>query len=181
MFLAISFWIYEIFSVSIVFLRNHCDMLIIEGSIIIANCVVPILLAIVNLILIKKNKPKVIQILSYVAVIILVILKLIDVISIYWNVIAVIMQLIYIHKQEKNITESNIRKITNIILYDVLQLVFTVVFLGMIVSSLVITKVNDVKSKEELFILLYGYIINLEGATNEKLLIPVEKDNQYDL
>ncbi|MCI8760194.1 MAG: WG repeat-containing protein [Clostridia bacterium] len=129
--------------------------------------------------LIKKNKPKVIQILSYVAVIILAILEVLNVIHVYWNIIAVVMQIIYIHNQEKNIMQSKIRKITNIILYNVLQLVFTVGFLGMIVSSLVITKVKDEKRKEELFVLLYDYTINLEGVANEELLIPVEKDNLY--
>ncbi|MCI8637046.1 MAG: hypothetical protein HFJ36_04275, partial [Clostridia bacterium] len=57
--------------------------------------IVPIILAIINLILIRKNKPKVIQVISYIGVIILSILNIIGIIGSYWNIICIVMQLIY--------------------------------------------------------------------------------------
>ena len=62
--------------------------------------IIPIVLVIINFIRIKKNRPKVIQIISYVGVIILAILNILDIIGAYWSIIAVLMQLIYIHFQE---------------------------------------------------------------------------------
>lgn len=171
------FGIYEIFYVSIGLLSSKWSFISWVGIIIVS--IVPLLLAIINLIQIKKNKPNIIQILLYVAVIILAILDFFDIVTAHWNIIAVVMQLIYIHRQEKNIIESNFRKITNIILYYGLELIFAIAFLGIIVSSLVIKKVNEIKWKEELFVLLYDQMVTLKDVTNEELLIPVIEENQF--
>ena len=90
--------------------------------------IIPIILAIINFIKIKKNKPKVIQVISYVGVIILAILHLIGIIGTYWNIVASIMQLIYIHFQDKYIEESKSRKVINIILYYILYAILSVGF-----------------------------------------------------
>lgn len=140
--------------------------------------IVPIILAIINLVLIKKHKPKVIQVISYIAVIVLSILSLLEIINTYWQIIAVVMQLIYIHFQDENIEESKSRKIVNIILYYVLQLILAVGFLVMVLSSLLITKVNEVKWKNGL-IELYNNVTTLKGSTDKELYIPVEKNYKY--
>ncbi len=144
----------------------------------IISSIVPIILAIINLVLIKKHKPKVIQVISYIAVIILSILSLLEIISTYWQIIAVVMQLLYIHFQDSNIEESKSRKIVNIILYYVLQLILVVGFLIMVLSSLLITKVNEVKWKNGL-IELYNNVTTLKGSTDKELYIPVEKNYKY--
>ena len=140
--------------------------------------IVPIILAIINLILIKKHKPKVIQVISYIAVIILSVLSLLEIIGTYWHIIAVLMQLIYIHFQDKDIEESKSRKIINIILYYVLQLILSVGFIVMILSSLLITKVNETKWKSELS-KLYNNISSLQGSTSTELCVPAEKNYKY--
>lgn len=140
--------------------------------------IIPIIFAIINFIRIRKNRPKVIQVISYIAVIILSILNLLEIIGRYWHIIAVVMQLIYIHYQEKNIEESKARKIINIILYYILQLILTVVFFGMVLSSLLITKVNETKLKSELE-KLYNSISTMQGVNNKELYIPVEKNYKY--
>ena len=140
--------------------------------------IIPIIFAIINFIFIKKNKPKVIQIISYFGVIVLSILYIFDVIGVYWNIISVLMQLIYIHYQEKNIEESKSTKITNIILYYILQIILVVSFLGIILTSLCITKVNDSKWEKEL-INLYNDKENLQGAKTKEIYIPVEKNYKY--
>ncbi len=140
--------------------------------------IVPIILAIINLVLIKKHKPKAIQVISYIAVIMLSILSLLEIISTYWQIIAVVMQLIYIHFQDRNIEESKSRKIVNMILYYVLQLILAVVFLVMVLSSLLITKMNEIKWKNGL-IELYNNVTTLKGSTDKELYIPVEKNYKY--
>ncbi len=140
--------------------------------------IVPIILAIINLVFIKKHKPKVIQVISYIAVIILSILSLLEIISTYWQIIAIVMQLIYIHFQDRNIEESKSRKIVNIILYYVLQLILSVGFLVIVLSSLLITKMNEIKWKNGL-IELYNNITTLKGSTDKELYIPVEKNYKY--
>ena len=140
--------------------------------------IVPIILAIINLVLIKKHKPKAIQVISYIAVIILSILSLLEIISTYWQIIAVVMQLIYIHFQDRNIEESKSRKIVNTILYYVLQLILAVGFLVMVLSSLLITKMNEIKWKNGL-IELYNNVTTLKGSTDKELYIPVEKNYKY--
>ena len=140
--------------------------------------IIPIILAIINLILIKKRKSKVIQIILYVAVVILSVLNLFGIIGTYWQIIAVVMQLIYIHFQDKNIEESKSRKIVNIVLYYGLQMILSVGFLLMVLSALLITKVNEVKWEKELKE-LYNNITALQGSTTEELYIPVEKNYKF--
>ena len=140
--------------------------------------IVPIILAIINLILIKKHKPKVIQVISYVAVIILSVLNLFEIIGTYWQIIAVVMQLIYIHFQDKNIEESKSRKIVNIVLYYGLQMILSVGFLLIVLSALLITKVNEVKWENGLKE-LYNSITTLQGSTTKELYIPVEKNYKF--
>ena len=82
------------------------------GNIIIAG-IIPIILATKNLIFIPKNKPKIIQIISYVVVIIIAVLDILNILGAYWNIIAVIMQFVYIHGQEKQIEESSSSKLYN--------------------------------------------------------------------
>lgn len=140
--------------------------------------IVPIILAIINLILIRKNKPKVIQVISYIGVIILSILNIIGIIGSYWNIICIVMQLIYIHLQDKYIEESKSRKIVNLILYYIIQVILVIGFLGMILVSLLITKVNEVEWKNELS-KLYNNIETLQGARVKEVYVPVEKGYKY--
>lgn len=140
--------------------------------------IVPIILAIINLILIKKNKPKVIQVISYIVVMILSILNIIGIIGTYWNIIVIVMQLIYMHFQDKYIEESKSRKIVNLILYYIIQSILVIGFLGMILVSLLITKVNEVKWENELS-KLYNNIETLQGARVKEIYVPVEKDYKY--
>ncbi len=141
--------------------------------------IIPIIVALINLILIKRNKPKVIQILSYIAVILFAILQIIGIIStIYWGIIALIMQLIYICFQDKNIVENEKRKFTNIILYYTLQLILVISFFLIIIASIIITAVNNNRFENEQS-KLYNSIITLQGNTNERIYIPVEKNYKY--
>lgn len=140
--------------------------------------IIPIILAIVNFIRIRKNRPRVIQVISYIAVIILSILSLLNIIDTYWQILAVVMQLIYIHFQDKNIEESKVKNIINIILYYIIQLVLVLGFLGIVLASLIITKVNDDKCKNELEI-LYNNISSMQGVTNKDIYIPVERNYKY--
>lgn len=139
--------------------------------------IIPIIFAIKNLILIKKNTPKVIQIISYVIAIIMSVLYIVG-LGTYWTIISIVMQLIYIHYQEKNIEESKARKIVNIILYWILELILMIAIFVMAIISLFTTKINEDKIEEPLN-QLYDNIKSMRGAENSKLLIPVEKDNKY--
>ncbi len=145
----------------------------------IAVNVIPIILAIINFFRIRKNRPKVIQVISYVAVIIIAILGLLGILEEnYWNIIAVIMQFIYIHFQDKNIEESSARKIVNVILYYVLQSILAIGFLLMILASLIITKINEVQL-ENAIAELNNSIVTLQGNKESELYIPVEKNYKY--
>lgn len=171
-------------SINLIFLLEDSDF--IEWIDKILYGIIPIILVIINFIFIRKNKPKVIQIISYIGAIIFSILKVLDVeVGIYiidvlmnWNIVAIIMQFIYIHFQDKYVEESNTRKIANIVLYYVLQVILVIGFLGMILISLLITKVNDVKWESSLSE-LYNNIATLQDATNRELYIPVEKNYKY--
>ena len=170
------FGIYEIFiGVSIGFLLQEES--IVEVATICINAI-SIILAIINLVKIKKNKPKVIQILSYVAVIIISILAILNIIGLYWHIISVIMQFIYIHFQDKNIEESKSRKITNIIIYYILQGILVGAFFLMTIYSLLITKINDDKWQNGLND-LYNKITTLQGSQNSEIYIPVENSYKY--
>lgn len=116
-----AYYLYTSFDLGIVVLFSDFDEHIIEWISRIIFCIVPIILAIINLIRIRKNRTKVIQVIAYIAVIILSILNLLEIIGRYWHIIAVVMQLIHIHYQEKNIEESKSRKVINIILYYIIQ------------------------------------------------------------
>ena len=151
--------------------------IIIWGNIIILG-IIPIIFAIINLILINKNKPKLIKILSYIAVIILAILSILEIIGSYWDIIAVVMQLIYVRLQDKDIVESNSRKNVNLILYYILQSICAISFFAIIITALIITKVNDNTYEKEVSE-LYNNIIALPGFKDNKIYIPVEKDNKY--
>lgn len=140
--------------------------------------IIPIILAIINFIKIKKNKPKVIQVISYVGVIILAILHLIGIIGTYWNIVASIMQLIYIHFQDKYIEESKSRKVINIILYYILYAILSVGFFLIIIVSLLTVKINDEKWKSLLFE-LSNNISTINGATTKDMYIPVEKNYKF--
>ena len=140
--------------------------------------IIPIIFVIINFIRIRKNKPKTIQIISYIGVIVLVGLDLLGIFGAFWNVIAVIMQLIYIHFQDKKIEETKKRKIVNIILYYIIQSFFVIGFFFMILYSLFITKVNEIKWENGLKEVFNG-ITKLQGNTNKEIYIPVEKDNKY--
>ena len=131
-----------------------------------------------NLILIKKNKPKVIQVISYVVSIIISILYILKIISSFWLIISMVMQFIYIHYQEKEIKESRARKIVNIILYWILELILFIVLFGMAIIALFIIKINENKIEEPLA-QLYDNIQSMKDVKNSKLLIPVENDNKY--
>lgn len=171
------FGIYEIWSAITIGVFLDDSDIIAWGNIFISG-VIPIILAIVNLVLIKKHKPKVIQVISYIAIIILAILDLLEIIGAYWNIVAIVMQLIYIHYQDKNVVESSTRKIINIILYYILQLILAVGFFLIIISSLLTTKINEVKWKNALSE-LYNNISTLQGVTTKDLYIPVEKNYKY--
>lgn len=140
--------------------------------------IVPIILAIINLILIKKHRPKVIQVISYIAVIILSVLGLLEIIGTYWQIIAVLMQLIYIHFQDKNIEESKSRKIVNIIIYYILQSILAIGFIAMVLLALLITKVNEETWKNGLS-QLYNNISSMQGVTSTEICVPVEKKYKY--
>ena len=88
------------------------------------------------------------------------------------------MQLIYIHCQEKNIEETKARKIVNIILYWILELMLLIAIFVIAIISLCTTKINENKIEEPLN-QLYNNIKSMRGAENSKLLIPVKKDNKY--
>ena len=139
--------------------------------------IIPIIFAIKNLILIKKNSPKVIQIISYVIAIIISLLYILG-LGTYWTIISIVMQLIYIHCKEKNIEETKARKIVNIILYWILELMLLIAIFVIAIISLCTTKINENKIEEPLN-QLYNNIKSMRGAENSKLLIPVKKDNKY--
>lgn len=141
-------------------------------------CIIPLILAVINIILIKKHKPRVIEIISYVVAIILSILGFFRETPNYMLVFSAIMQLIYVSNQNSDVEETNKRKIINIILYYILQFILSVGFLALILISLLNTKINDVKYSKELK-KLYENITNLQGTDNEKLYIPVENNGKY--
>ena len=164
--------------IEILFSLTNIEENIIEWINKILFGIVPIILAIINLILIKKHRQKVIQVISYILVIILSSLSLLDIIGIYWQIIAVIMQLIYIHFQDRNIEESKSRKIINTIIYYILQSILAIGFLAMVLLALLITKVNKEILKNELE-QLYNNISSMQGVTSTEICIPIENNYKY--
>ena len=96
------------------------------------------------------------------------------------GVMAIILfiQFIFIHNQDKDIFESKIRKISNIILYYVLQLILVAGFTIIVISALAITKINSIKWKKSLET-LYNEISNLKGVTISDVYVPVKEDTKY--
>ena len=177
----ISFWqlifgIYEIF-MAILF---SIDPIItdLKLNIIIGYAVIPIVLALINIILIKKNKPKPIQIISYILAIIISILVILNSEIIYWDIICIIMQFIYIHFQEKNIQESKTRKIVNIILYYILQAIVVISFMAIIIVTIIISIVNYNKINSQVIEILNN-MGNLTEITNEEPYMVVENNLKY--
>lgn len=93
-----------------------------EWSIRIIVGVIPIIFATINIIRTIKNKPTRLEFISYIIAIVIAIVSFMlpkitklyiwNVTLLYiWNVILIIMQFIYTHKQEKNIDESNAKKL----------------------------------------------------------------------
>ena len=141
--------------------------------------ILPIILAIYNIVLIRKNKPRLVQVISYFVVILLSILYLLNIIPAYhWYAIAIVMQIIYVHRQVKTIKEIPSRTIVNIILYYVIQAILVGGLFILIISSLLITKITNSKLESAVSI-LYNNLEKLDGVTNNELYIPVEKDNKY--
>ena len=149
--------------------------------------IIPIILAIVNLILIKKNKPKVIQGISYVVTALCSILILLDIwgfdlleyIGIVWCLIAVIMQLIYIHVQE-NVDEGKIRKIINIVICYILQTIISIGLFVFIAYSLLVYKINFEKIKNEATNIV-NKIYEQSAYNSNKEFFVVNKDSKYGL
>ena len=173
----IVFGVYEICSaINMTILLNKPEIAKWMEKIIFA--IIPIILAIINIILIHKNKPTKIQIISYIVTIIIVILDILGVIGNYWSIISIIMQFIHIHRQEKYIEEGTTKKIVNIILYYILHFVLTVGFLAIIIYCLLVTKINETNWKNQLSE-LYNNISTLQGVTNKAEYIPVEENEKY--
>lgn len=140
----------------------------------------PIMFAIINIIKIRKNKTTRLKFISYIIAIVLAIVSFIFIgIMLYiWSLIIIIMQFIYIHKQEKNIEESNVKKIANIILYYVIETLIVILFFSISAISIVNTKVNEARYEKE-FSNIYKKIYNMQGVENDETYIPVEKDSKY--
>ena len=159
---------------------------------------IPIIIAIVNLCLIKKNKPKKIAIVSYILVIIFCliytfieqILELFDyyivypnwmyeIIELIWLVyafVSVILMFIHIRSQE-DVTESNKRKNVNIIIYGIVQ---TIIVLGLFITVLypvICCKINSSKLDNEVLKVKQ----EITEHNNKNLVILTEKDSKYGL
>ena len=149
---------------------------------IILNVVVPIILAIINLIKIKQNKPSKIKIVSYIFAIILALFDIIliknEMTILYWDIIIIIMQLIYVHHQDTNITESKKIKIINIILFYIIDIILTIfILLFLLVTNIIFKKAyTDMKNETTK---LYAEIEELNGSQIEDEYIRVCKNNLY--
>jgi len=180
------FGVYELWNAITVSVLYGNDDIVEWGSKILFG-IVPIIFVIKNFIGIRKNGAKLIQIISYIMVVVLAILNLLDFELEFstaildmnlWNIIAVIMQFIYINKQERYIEESKTRKITNIFLYYFLQIIIILGFLFIIISSLVITKINNNIWERELLDLT-NKVTMMQGISNNEIFIPVIKNGKY--
>lgn len=94
------------------------------------------------------------------------------------SAINIIMQFIYIHLQDNYIEESSRRKITNIIVYYVLYTIVSIGSFLIIVSAVLISKINMDRWQTSLFELL-NEIPELNGATIKDVYIPVENNYIY--
>lgn len=150
----LSFWqlvlsLYIILSVAIPFLIPD-EYNFINHILNILYYVVPIILAIKNLICIKKNKPLKIQILSYILVILFnTILFILNVITdfqyntyIYlWFAIILVMQFIYTIRQNE-IVENKSRKIFNILFYYILIPIIVLCYTFLTIYSITANKIE---------------------------------------
>lgn len=177
----ICFWqlIFGIYEIILAIVITANPIITTSRNIEIAVCaVIPIILALRNIIFIKKNKPKVIQIISYVVTIIISILVIFDIIDVYWDIICVIMQFVYVHNQEKHIQESKSRKIVNVILYYVVQAIFVIIVFVMSIVVIIINKVNYSKLGNQVTEIL-NEIASLSDITKQEEYIVVENDSKY--
>lgn len=142
----------------------------------------PILIAIKNIILIKRNKPETKIIISYILSILTCLLILMNKLPFdsikFWWIISIIMLFIYIRKQEKNIEESKARKIINIILYWIIQLITCIGLCILVIAALIIS-INNNNKYEKHIMDIYKEMSNIQGFTNYILCYPVEKNNKY--
>ena len=142
--------------------------------------VIPIIIAIRNLVFIKKNHPSKMKIVSYIlaiivsliSIIILIMIDNIGYISQFWLVIAIIMQFVYTHSQEID----NKNKISAIILI-IIQVLIVISYTLLLIYSAIITKIGDYKWNEELSY-IYKNIIQLQCISDEKYLI-VGNNNKF--
>lgn len=176
----ISFWfglfgIYKIWITATVSILLNSDDILEWGNRILFG-IIPIIFALKNIIFIRKTKPKRIHIISYILVIIISIIHLIYTNIEFWNIVIVIMQLIYIHNQQKSDLMN--KKIINVFLYYILQTAVVVGFLFMVVYSILVTKINDSIWKKEL-LELNNKIVNMQQISNKELYIPVMKNDKY--
>ena len=147
--------------------------------------IVPIIFATINLIQIKKNSPRLIQVISYIVVIVFSILilvlnipdfELLEYSGVIWCFISIAMQLVYTHVQEDD-DESKTRKIVNIIMYFVLQPIISVGLLIFIVYCLAVCKINSDKLKNEAIEIVNK--ISEQSSYSDEDLILVEKNSKY--
>lgn len=176
LFWQLIFGLYEIY-IAVLTLMNY-SFSFVEIAKIVVCAVIPIVLALINIILIKKNKPKAIQVISYFIVIIMSIIVLFNKELVFWNIICLIMQLIYIHYQEQNIQESKTRKIVNIILYYILQAIVVICFLFVLIAAIIINAVNYNKMNSQVKEILNN-IKNLSEITNEEPYMVIENNSKY--
>ena len=140
--------------------------------------IIAIVLALVNFIRIRKIKPTRIRLVSYVGIIIIAILDLLNIFGAHWDTVSIIMLFIYTYLQDKEIEENGAKRILNIILYYVIDGILVVSFFLMTASSIVISKTNEIRWDRELKE-LYNNITTLKESTNKELFIPVEKNKKY--
>ena len=144
---------------------------------------IPTILAMVNLILIKKNKPKPLKVISYIVVIIFSIsiffnafeFEKFTYIGMIWCVISSIMQLRYTHVQD--VYENKSRKIVNIIIYYIIQTVFTCGIMILVIYSISVCKINESKLKSEVKDVANRIYENSDS--NNEYLIRVERDSKF--
>lgn len=176
LFWQLIFGLYEIY-IAVLTLMNY-SFSFVEIAKIVVCAVIPIVLALINIILIKKNKPKAIQVISYFIVIIMSVIVIFNKELVFWNIICLIMQLIYIHYQEQNIQESKSRKIANIILYYIIQAIVVICFLFVLIAAIIINAVNYNKMNSQVKEILNN-IKNLSEITNEEPYMVIENNSKY--
>ncbi len=144
--------------------------------------IIPLVFAIKNIILERKNNPKPIQVISYITIILISLLFIFDILpfnlDVFWEIIIVIMLFIHIHLQENDIVESTSKKIVNILLYYFLQLVICIGILILILLAFLPTFFNNKEYATQLSE-LYDNIQNSSNFSNNESLILVKNNNKY--